>query len=342
MKDILVTGGLGYIGSHTVVQLIEKNYNVTIVDNLSNSKIFILDNIEKITGKRPHYFNIDLTDYNKINSCFSNNKFDGVIHFAALKSVSESINHPDKYYHNNLNSLLNLLRCMKESDIKNIIFSSSCTVYGQPDKLPVSEKSPFKEAESPYARTKQMSENIIEDFTNSISYLSAISLRYFNPVGAHHSGLIGELPLGTPDNLVPYITQTAAGIRQELKIFGDDYNTHDGTAIRDYIHVEDLAEAHITALQRMIENKMKSKYEYYNIGTGVGYSVLDVVKSFENVNKLKLNYSFSERRSGDIEKMFSDCTISNKKLGWNSKNGLDEMMSSAWKWEKNISKFLKG
>ena len=341
MKDILVTGGLGYIGSHTVVQLIEKNYKVTIVDNLSNSKIFILDNIEKITGKRPNYFNIDLTDYNKINSSFSGKKFDGVIHFAALKSVSESVNHPEKYYHNNLNSLLNVLRWMKENNNKNIIFSSSCTVYGQPDKLPVSEKSPFKVAESPYARTKQISENIIKDCTNSISFLSGISLRYFNPVGAHHSGFIGELPLGKPDNLVPYITQTAAGIRQELKIFGDDYNTHDGTAIRDFIHVEDLAEAHITALQRMIENKMESKYEYYNIGTGVGYSVLDVVKSFENVNKLKLNYSFSERRSGDIEKMFSDCTISNKKLGWNSKKGLDEMMSSAWRWENNISNFLK-
>ena len=341
MKEILVTGGLGYIGSHTVVQLIEKNYKVTIVDNLSNSKIFILDNIEKITGKRPNYFNIDLTDYNKINSSFSGKKFYGVIHFAAFKSVSESVNHPEKYYHNNLNSLLNVLRWMKENNNKNIIFSSSCTVYGQPDKLPVSEKSPFKVADSPYARTKQISENIIKDCTNSISFLSGISLRYFNPVGAHHSGFIGELPLGKPDNLVPYITQTAAGIRQELKIFGDDYNTHDGTAIRDFIHIEDLAEAHITALQRMIENKMESKYEYYNIGTGVGYSVLDVVKSFENVNKLKLNYSFSERRSGDIEKMFSDCTISNKKLGWNSKKGLDEMMCSAWRWENNISNFLK-
>ena len=341
MKEILVTGGLGYIGSHTVVQLIEKNYNVTIVDNLSNSKIFILDNIEKITGKRPNYFNIDLTDYNKINSSFSKKKFDGVIHFAALKSVSESVNHPEKYYHNNLNSLLNVLRWMKENNNKNIIFSSSCTVYGQPDKLPVSEKSPFKVADSPYARTKQISENIIKDCTNSISFLSGISLRYFNPVGAHHSGLIGELPLGKPDNLVPYITQTAVGIRQKLKIFGDDYDTHDGTAIRDYIHVVDLAEAHITALQRMIENKMESKYEYYNIGTGVGYSVLDVVKSFENVNKLKLNYSFSERRSGDIEKIFSDCTISNKKLGWNSKKDLDEMMCSAWRWENNISNFLK-
>ena len=231
---------------------------------------------------------------------------------------------------------------MKENKVDNIVFSSSCTVYGQPDNLPVSEKSPFKEAESPYARTKQISENIIKDFVNSSSFFSGISLRYFNPVGAHHSGLIGELPIGIPDNLVPFITQTAAGIRKELQIFGDDYDTHDGTAIRDYIHVEDLAEAHISALERMCENKMESKYEYYNIGTGQGHSVYDVVKSFESVSNLRLNYSVKERRSGDIEKIFSDCTISNKKLGWNSKKGLDEMMSSAWEWEKNISKFTKG
>ena len=342
MKEILVTGGLGYIGSHTVVELMKKNYNVSIVDNLSNSEIFILENIEKITGRKPNFFNVDLTDHNKTNSCFTKKKYDGVIHFAAFKSVSESVEYPEKYYNNNLNSLLNILKCMKENKVDNIVFSSSCTVYGQPDNLPVSEKSPFKEAESPYARTKQISENIIKDFVNSSSFFSGISLRYFNPVGAHHSGLIGELPIGIPDNLVPFITQTAAGIRKELQIFGDDYDTHDGTAIRDYIHVEDLAEAHIAALERMCENKMESKYEYYNIGTGQGHSVYDVVKSFESVSNLRLHYSVKERRSGDIEKIFSDCTISNKKLGWNSKKGLDEMMSSAWEWEKNISKFTKG
>lgn len=333
---ILVTGGLGYIGSHTVVELINNNYEVVIIDNLSNSELFILDNIEKITGIRPIFYNADLNDFNETNNILKEHKIDGVIHFAAFKSVSDSVKNPIKYYNNNLNSLINILKSMKENYVSNLVFSSSCTVYGMPDKLPVSESASFKNAESPYAATKQISEKIIKDFINSENQISSISLRYFNPVGAHESSLIGELPKGIPDNLVPYITQTAAGIRDELSVFGNDYNTKDGTAVRDYIHVEDLAEAHLKALCFLFESKDQKNYEFFNVGTGVGYSVLDVINSFEKVNNIKLKYSIKGRRDGDIEEIYSDITKSKNILKWVSKKSLDDMMSSAWKWQKKL------
>ena len=336
---ILVTGGLGYIGSHTVVELIQNKFDVIIIDNLSNSELFILDNIKNITGIKPIFYNIDLVDFDKLNKIFISHKIDGVIHFAAFKSVSESVKNPLKYYENNLISLLNILKSMKENNVSNIVFSSSCTVYGQPDKLPVSESSPFKNAESPYAKTKQISEHIIKDFTNSHNKISSVSLRYFNPIGAHESGLIGELPMGVPDNLIPYLTQTAAGLKEELSVFGKDYNTHDGTAIRDYIHVEDLAKAHLKAFNFLDESEDRNNYEFFNVGTGIGYSVLDIINSFENINNLKLKYSFKDRRDGDIEEIYSDVIKSKKILKWESKRSLDDMMSSSWKWQKNLVKF---
>ena len=337
---ILVTGGHGYIGSHTVVELISNDYEVVIIDNLSNSEHFILDNIEKITDVRPTFYNKNLTDFDATNNIFKKHKIDGVIHFAAFKSVSDSVKNPIKYYNNNLNSLINVLKSMKENHVSNFVFSSSCTVYGMPDKLPVSESEPFKNAESPYARTKQISEKIIEDFTNSENQISSVSLRYFNPVGAHESGLIGELPKGIPDNLIPYITQTAVGIRDELSVFGNDYNTKDGTAVRDYIHVEDLAKAHLKAFKFLFDLKEQNIYEFFNVGTGTGYSVLDVVNSFEKVNNIKLKYSIKGRRDGDIEEIYSDITKSKKSLKWESKKSLDDMMSSAWRWQKNLKQFF--
>tara|TARA_B100000029_G_scaffold199340_1_gene197709 strand:- start:701 stop:1711 length:1011 start_codon:yes stop_codon:yes gene_type:complete len=334
--NILVTGGLGYIGSHTVVELIENNYEVIIIDNLSNSELFILDNIKKITGVKPKFYNEDLLDLNKTNEVINKHDIDGVIHFAAFKSVSESIKYPLKYYRNNLLSLINILRSMDENNISNIVFSSSCTVYGQPDKLPVSENAPFKKAESPYSKSKQISEQIIEDFVNSNDNISSISLRYFNPVGAHDSGMIGELPIGIPDNLVPYITQTAAGIRDELSVFGNDYNTSDGTAIRDYIHVVDLAKAHLMAIKRLNNSKKKNIFEFFNVGKGTGFSVMDVINSFEKINNIKLKYSFKDRRDGDIEEIYSDVTKSKNILKWQAEKNLDDMMSSAWKWQKYL------
>ena len=334
--NILVTGGLGYIGSHTVVELIENNYEVIIIDNLSNSELFILDNIKKITGVKPKFYNEDLLDLNKTNEVINKHDIDGVIHFAAFKSVSESIKYPLKYYRNNLLSLINILRSMVENNISNIVFSSSCTVYGQPDKLPVSENTPFKKADSPYGKSKQISEQIIEDFVNSNDNISSISLRYFNPVGAHDSGMIGELPIGIPDNLVPYITQTAAGIRDELSVFGNDYNTSDGTAIRDYIHVVDLAKAHLMAIKRLNNSKKKNIFEFFNVGKGTGFSVMDVINSFEKINNIKLKYSFRDRRDGDIEEIYSDVTKSKKILKWQAEKSLDDMMSSAWKWQKYL------
>ena len=336
---VLVTGGLGYIGSHTVVELIDNNYEVVIIDNLSNSELFILDNIERITGVRPIFYNMNLLDSQGLEEVFNSHKIDGIIHFAAFKSVSESVKNPFKYYNNNLNSLMNVLNFMNNKNIKNIVFSSSCTVYGQPDKLPVSEAEPFKKATNPYAKTKQISEGMLEDFINFNDKVRGISLRYFNPVGAHESALIGELPKGIPDNLVPYITQTAAGVREELSVFGKDYNTHDGTAIRDYIHVEDLAKAHLKAFNFLNDSEDKNIYEFFNVGTGIGYSVLDVINSFENINNLKLNYFFKDRRDGDIEEIYSDVKKSKKVLKWKSKRSLDDMMSSAWRWQKNLANF---
>ncbi|MFL3021966.1 MAG: UDP-glucose 4-epimerase GalE [Cytophagales bacterium] len=334
-RNILVTGGLGYIGSHTCVELIKRGYQVSIIDNLVNSERFILDRIEKITGEKINFYEIDIKDLDKTRSCFKNKKFHLVIHFAALKSVNESVKFPDRYYSNNIGSLENILKCIESEDVGGLVFSSSCTVYGQPDILPVTENSPLKKAESPYAETKQICEKIIKEFA-TINNKPSISLRYFNPVGAHESGLIGELPRGIPDNLVPYITQTAIGKRDKLKVFGDDYNTKDGTPVRDYIHVVDLAEAHVSAVDRLINDEKKDNYEFYNVGTGTGYSVLEVIKSFERINKIKLSYEIVGRREGDIESIYSDNKLSSKTLNWRAIRDLDQMMKSAWIWEKKF------
>lgn len=331
---ILVTGGTGYIGSHTVVELQNKGFEVLVVDNLSNSSAEIIDKIEKITGVRPVLEVFDLGDREKTADFFKRNAdIMGVIHFAAFKAVGESVEKPLMYYRNNLVSLINILESMKETGIRNFVFSSSCTVYGQPDTLPVSEKAPIKKAESPYGNTKQISEEIIQD-TIKTSDIHGIALRYFNPIGAHETALIGELPLGVPNNLVPFITQTAIGIRDYLNVFGSDYPTPDGTPIRDYIHVVDLAKAHVVAVNRMIQNKMKKVFEVFNLGTGKGYSVLEVINTFEKVSGRKLNYRIVDRREGDIIQVWADPSFSNKELGWKAEKGLDEMVASAWKWEQ--------
>lgn len=336
-RKILVTGGTGYIGSHTVVELLAVDCEVVIIDDLSNSEIAVLDGIEKISGKKPHFEQINLTDQEKVDAFFNKNAdIDAIIHFAAYKAVGESVNHPLKYYTNNLNSLINVLRNMEKHNIQGLVFSSSCTVYGQPDKLPVDENAPIKKAESPYGNTKQIAEDIIRDFIHAEPNLKALALRYFNPVGAHDSALIGELPLGVPNNLAPFITQTAAGIREELKIFGDDYPTPDGTAIRDYIHVVDLAQAHVIAVNRILEEQMKSDFEFFNLGTGTGYSVLDVVKAFEKSTGVPLAYSIAPRRAGDIVQIWSDTKVANKELGWKAQKGIEEMMFSAWKWQEHL------
>ena len=334
-KKILVTGGVGYIGSHTVVELLQQNFEVFIVDNLSNSHISVLQGIEKITGKKPHFTKLDLVDKNATEQYFTkHHDIDAVIHFAALKSVNESVAEPLKYYQNNLGSLINLLSNMISLKLNYLVFSSSCTIYGQPDKLPVNEEAPKKTPLSPYGNTKQIAEEIILDTINSSDFLNAISLRYFNPIGSHPSSLIGELPLGIPNNLVPYVTQTAAGIRQQLKVYGNDYNTSDGTCIRDYINVVDLAKAHVVAVNRLLENKIKNNFEVFNLGTGKGHSVLDVINAFEKVSRKKLNYIFANRRPGDVEQVWADATKANKVLGWKAETGLEETMLSAWNWEK--------
>ena len=330
---ILVTGGTGYIGSHTVVELQNKGFEVVIVDNLSNSFATTVDAVVKITGIKPLLEVFDLVDRDKTLEFFNrHNDIKGVIHFAALKAVGESVEKPLAYYRNNTDSLINVLDGMIENKIANFVFSSSCTVYGQPDKLPVSESAPIKKAESPYGNTKQIAEDIIFD-TSKASDLKGIALRYFNPIGAHETSLIGELPLGIPNNLVPFITQTAYGLRKQLSVFGEDYNTPDGTAIRDYIHVVDLAKAHVVALNRMLDANMDSAFEIFNLGTGNGYSVLEAIKSFEKVSGKKLNYKIVDRREGDIEQVWADPSFSNEVLSWKAEKGLDEMMASAWKWE---------
>jgi len=330
---ILVTGGTGFIGSHTVVELQNKGYQVVIVDNLSNSRAETADFIAKITGTKPTLEVFNLVEREKTLDFFKrHNDTDGVIHFAALKAVGESVDKPLEYYRNNIDSLINILDGMRANNIDNFVFSSSCTVYGQPDNLPVSEKAPRKKAESPYGNTKQIAEDIIFDAVKATS-LKGIALRYFNPIGAHETALIGELPIGVPNNLVPFITQTAYGLREQLSVYGDDYNTADGTAIRDYIHVVDLAKAHVVAVNRMIEGMMKKDFEIFNLGTGNGYSVLEAIKSFEKVTGKKLKYKIVGRREGDIEQVWADPTYSNKELGWKAEKGLDEMMASAWKWE---------
>lgn len=306
-KQILVTGGTGYIGSHTVVELQEKGFDVVIVDNLSNSQIEVLDNIEKITGIRPAFEQFDLSERDLTDAFFQKYpNIDAIIHFAAYKAVGESVQKPLEYYRNNLGSLMNLLECMKKYKVPHMVFSSSCTVYGQPEVLPVTEQTPRQEAESPYGNTKAVCEDIMRDYCKANESVNCIALRYFNPIGAHPSALIGELPVGVPNNLVPFITQTAAGLREELSIFGDDYDTEDGTAIRDYINVVDLAKAHVVAIDRMLNGKSKANYEYFNVGTGSGYSVMQLVKAFINVTGVDLKYKIVGRRAGDIEKIWAD------------------------------------
>jgi len=315
MKKVLVTGGLGFIGSHTVVELQNEGFEVVIIDNLSNSSIEVLDRITSITGTKPAYFNIDLREKTAVKDFFANNKVDGVIHFAASKAVGESVQMPLEYYENNIGSLVYILQELKANNLNNFIFSSSCTVYGQADELPITEKAPIKAAESPYGNTKQIGEEIIKDATK-ISDLKAIALRYFNPIGAHDSSKIGELPIGVPQNLIPFVVQTAAGIRKELSVFGSDYDTIDGTAVRDYIHVVDLAKAHIVALKRLIEDNNKAQYEVFNLGTGKGNSVLEVIQSFEKVTGKKVNYKLVDRREGDITAAYADTNYANDELGW--------------------------
>ncbi|WP_321307291.1 UDP-glucose 4-epimerase GalE [Marinifilum fragile] len=336
-KQILVTGGTGFIGSHTVVELQNSGYDVVIVDNLSNSKIEVLDQIEEITGIRPSFEQFDLTDKQKVKAFFEQyTKLEAIIHFAASKAVGESVEKPLMYYHNNLNSLMNIMECMNEFNVNNLVFSSSCTVYGQPDKLPVTEQTPRKEAESPYGNTKSICEDIIRDTVHANPGLKGIALRYFNPIGAHETAKIGELPLGVPNNLIPFLTQTVAGIRPELSVFGNDYDTPDGSAIRDYIHVVDLAKAHVVAIERLLENKNQNGYEYFNVGTGNGVSVLEIIESFERATGEKVPHKIVERRAGDIEKIYADTTYANNELGWKAESTLDETLLSAWKWQVNI------
>jgi UDP-glucose 4-epimerase len=320
-----------------VVELQESGFDVVIVDNLSNSKIEVLDNIEKITGIRPEFEKFDLADAELTDNFFKKySDVEAVIHFAAYKAVGESVQKPLMYYKNNLNSLMNLLEGMGKYGVKHMVFSSSCTVYGQPDKLPVTEETPRKEAESPYGNTKAVSEDIMRDFAKVNTGQNLIALRYFNPIGAHPSALIGELPIGVPNNLVPFITQTAAGIREELSIFGDDYDTPDGTAIRDFINVVDLAKAHVVAINRLMDGKNKKNYEYFNVGTGEGVSVMQLVKTFIKVTGVDLKYKIVGRREGDIEKIWADTSYANKELGWKAEKTLEETLLSAWNWEKRI------
>ncbi|MTI20482.1 UDP-glucose 4-epimerase GalE [Fulvivirga sp. RKSG066] len=334
-KNILVTGGAGYIGSHTCVELIKAGYHAIIVDNFSNSEKFVIDRIEELAGKSVELIEGDCADERLLLEKLSKTKIDGVIHFAAYKAVGESSKDPLKYYTNNLNSTSSILKVMEELKCENLVFSSSCTVYGQPDQLPVTETSPVKPAESPYGRTKQICENIITDFIDAGKKLKALSLRYFNPIGAHPSAKIGELPLGVPNNLVPFITQTAAGIREKLTVFGSDYDTKDGTCIRDYIHVVDLAKAHVKALDYLLK-KEGSLYDAINIGTGEGSSVKEVVDTFEKVNEVKLNYQMGDRRPGDVEKVYADASYAEKVLGWKAELSLEESLKDAWRWQKTL------
>lgn len=337
-QTILVTGGTGFIGSHTTVELQQAGYEVVIVDNLSNSKIEVLDGIEKITGVRPAFENVDLRDLEATETVFRKYpKIEGIIHFAASKAVGESVEKPLLYYRNNIVSLVNLLELMPKYNVKGIIFSSSCTVYGQPtpENLPVTEKAPIQKALSPYGNTKQINEEIISDYIHSGANIKSIILRYFNPIGAHPSTNIGELPNGVPMNLIPFVTQTAIGVRKELKIFGNDYNTPDGTCIRDYIYVVDLAKAHVAAMARVLV-KETEPIEYFNIGTGTGVSTLEVVQAFEKATGVKVNWNYAPRREGDIEKVWGYVDHANKVLGWHADTPLEDVLLSAWKWQLKL------
>jgi len=335
-KKILVTGGAGYIGAHTVVELIQSGYEPVIIDNFSKSDRTLLDGIEKIIKRKPVFIEGDCMDRDFLRNVFSENDFSCVMHFAAFKSVGESVQKPLFYYHNNIESLVSLLEVMKEFDIKNLIFSSSCTVYGQPDHIPVGEDAPFKRAESPYGATKQMCERILED--TYLTGLRVISLRYFNPIGAHPSALLGELPIGIPNNLVPYVTQTAIGKREKLTVFGNDYSTPDGSCVRDFIHVVDLAIAHMNAMEYLNKKNDDVFYEVFNLGTGVGVSVLELIDKFQKVTGVKLNYTMGSRRSGDVEKTYADPAKVNKVLGWKTKYSVEEALLHAWKWEEKLAK----
>lgn len=337
MTKVLVTGGLGFIGSHTAVELQEAGYEVVIIDDCSNARETVLDGIESITGTRPEFHRIDLRDKSAVFSFFeAHPDLKAVIHFAASKAVGESVENPLLYYENNLNSLVYLLQALHEREGANFIFSSSCTVYGQAKDLPITEQAPVVPAESPYGNTKQIGEEIIRDSCKVYPALQAISLRYFNPIGAHASAEIGELPLGIPQNLVPFITQTAAGLREELSVFGDDYPTPDGTCVRDYIHVVDLAKAHVMALDRLVNGENASDFEVFNLGTGTGSSVLEVIQSFERVSGKSLNYRIAPRRPGDVVAAYADTTRANEILGWKAESSLDQAVLSAWKWEQKI------
>lgn len=334
---ILVTGGTGYIGSHTVVELQNAGYSVVVIDDLSNSSADAIDGIEKITGTRPFFEKLDCNDLEGLRNLFTKHtNIQGIIHFAASKAVGESVQKPLLYYKNNLVSLMNLLELMPEFHIPNIVFSSSCTVYGEPDNNPIDETAPIKPAESPYGNTKQINEEIIQDVVKSGAPIKSIILRYFNPIGAHPSAEIGELPYGVPQNLLPYITQTAIGVREQLSVFGDDYNTPDGSCIRDFINVVDLAKAHVVALDRMIANKSADKVEIFNLGTGNGVSVLELIKVFEKISGLKLNYKIVGRRVGDIEKIWAEPSKANNVLGWTAKETIEDTMTSAWKWQQKL------
>ncbi len=337
MKEmVLVSGGAGYIGSHTAVELINAGYDVVVADNLSNSDMSGVEGVRKITGVDVPFVNVDCCDKEAFRKVFEQYNFNSVIHFAAFKAVGESVTDPMKYYRNNLDSFMNVLELMREFQRPNIVFSSSATVYGEADELPVTELTPRKPATSAYGNTKQMCEDILRDSVNAYDGLKGIALRYFNPIGAHPSALIGELPRGVPQNLVPFITQTAAGIRECLSVFGDDYDTPDGSCLRDYIDVVDLAKAHVVAITRMVEGKNKQKYEIFNVGTGNGVSVLELVESFERVNELKLNYKIAPRRPGDVVAIWADTTLANEELGWKAERSLDDTLRSAWAWEKNV------
>jgi UDP-glucose 4-epimerase len=336
MAKVLVTGGLGFIGSHTVVELQEAGHEAIVVDDLSNTTEDVVDRIESITGIRPVFEKTDLKQKAEIEALLDKYKdIDGVIHFAAFKAVGESVGIPLEYYENNLGSLIYLLQGMRDRKLDNFIFSSSCTVYGQAEKLPITEDSPVVPAESPYGNTKQIGEEIIRDAVKAHGF-SAISLRYFNPIGAHPSAKIGELPIGVPLNLVPYVTQTAIGLRDQLAVFGNDYPTRDGTAIRDYIHVVDLAKAHVVAVERLVKGNNTESFEFFNLGTGTGSTVLEVINSFEQASGLKVNYRIASRREGDVTAAYADTTKANEVLGWRTEKTLDEAMEDAWRWEKNI------
>lgn len=336
-QRILVTGGTGYIGSHTVVELQNAGYEVVIIDNLANSNADVVDNIEKVTGIRPIFEKLDCLDFQGLDNLFS--KYTGIkaiIHFAASKAVGESVEKPLLYYRNNLVSLINLLELMPKHGVEGIVFSSSCTVYGQPDELPVTENAPTKKAESPYGNTKQINEEIVRDVVTSGAPINAILLRYFNPIGAHPSALLGELPNGVPQNLIPFLTQTAIGIREKLSVFGNDYNTPDGSCIRDYINVVDLAKAHVIAINRILEKKQKEQVEVFNIGTGRGLSVLELIHAFEESTGVKLNYQIVGRRAGDIEQVWANPDYANNELGWKAETSIEDTLRSAWNWQVKL------